>query len=255
MYLKTIILFLSLFFMGCNKDVLVVATSANFAPFEYMDGNNFKGIDIEIAEHMAKEMGKRLVIKNMEFDSVIQSVVSGNVDIAISGLTINPTRIKVVDFSDSYFVSSQVVIVNDDDDRFKDVNTKDKLDSVINSINDLRIGVQTGTTGEFYVKGDNDWNFPGYKNAKILSFSNISMAASAMTNDQVDILVIDEMPAKVLVKTYNGISSLAIPLTQEKYAISVRKDRKDLLDKVNFILSRMKADGSIEMIINKYYDL
>lgn len=255
MKFKVFVFLLTIFLAGCKKDSLVVAVSANFAPFEYMDGNEFKGIDIDIIRDIAKELNMELSIKNMEFDSVVQSVASGNADVGISGLTVNETRKKVVNFTDPYFSAAQVVIFNDNDDRFAAIDSKDKLLSVINAAKGIRIGVQTGTTGEFYAKGDADWGFDGFKNANVLSFSNGAVAVSAMLNGQVDIVIIDEMPAKVLSKANNGANYLSIPLTEEKYAISVRKDKEELLEKINKILQAMQEDGSLDEIVNKYYNL
>lgn len=255
MKIKIFMFLLIAFFTGCKKNTLVVATSANFAPFEYMDGNEFKGIDIDIIKDIAKELNMELVIKNMEFDSVVQSVSSGNADVGISGLTINESRQKVVNFTEPYFSASQVVIFNVNDNNFVGIDSKEGLINAINKIKGIKIGVQTGTTGEFFAKGDIDWNFEGFKDANILSFSNGAMAVSAMLNKQIDIVIIDEMPAKVLVKANKGSNYLAIPLTEEKYSISVGKNKEELLKKINDILQGMKEDGSIDEIVNKYYDL
>ena len=254
MRIKICMFLLAAFFIGCKKDNLVVATSANFAPFEYMDGNEFKGIDIDIIRDIAKELNMELVIKNMEFDSVIQSVASRNVDVGISGLTINETRQKVVNFTEPYFSATQVVVFNNNDDRFVGIDSKDALVNVISMSKGIKIGVQTGSTGEFYAKGDSDWGFDGFKDANVLSFSNGAMAMSAMLNGQIDIVIVDEMPAKGLVKANEGSNYLAIPLTEEKYSISVRKDKGELLKRINDILERMQEDGSIDEIVNKHYN-
>ncbi|RAX54944.1 arginine-binding protein [Helicobacter sp. 16-1353] len=241
-------------FIGCNKkDTLVMATSANFAPFEYIDGGEFKGIDIEIAQRIAKDLDKELVIKDMEFDSVVQSISSNNADIGISGLTINNTRMQVIDFSDTYFSASQMIITRDNDARFANLKTKEDVVKTINSLENLKIGAQVGTTGEFYAKGDKDWGFDGFPKAQTLSFTNGAMAVTAMLNNQIDIVIIDEMPARVLVQTNKGAKLIDISLTDEKYAIGVNKNKKDLLDNINAILKKMQEDGSMQAIINKYY--
>ncbi|RDU65551.1 transporter substrate-binding domain-containing protein [Helicobacter sp. MIT 14-3879] len=243
-------------FIGCKNDNLSVATAANFAPFEYIDGGEFKGIDIEIAKIIADELKLNLVINDMEFDSVVQSVVSKNSNIAMSGLAINDTRKQVIDFSDTYFNAAQMILVRENDKRFFDVNKLDSTNLVkkINSIKNLKIGVQAGTTGEFYAKGDKDWGFDGFKKAEILSFTNGAMAVTAMLNNQVDIVIIDEMPAKVLQKSNKGTKIIDIALTNESYAIGVSKDNKELLENINKILSSIKEDGRLEKIISKYYE-
>lgn len=245
--------FISILFIGCKSDKLTMATAANFAPFEYVSGGKFQGIDIDIATIIANELKKELVIQDMEFDSVVQAVSSNNADIGLSGLTVNETRKQVVDFSDTYFSAAQMVIIKSDDKRFKNLKTKDEVIKAINEIKDLKIGVQAGTTGEFYSKGDQNWGFEGFKNAKTISFANSAMAIAAMINNQLDIVIIDEMPARVLVKTNSGTSLLDIALTDEEYAIAVSKGNSELLDSINSILNKMKQDGRMQEIINKYY--
>ena len=248
------LLIIGIIFSGCKSDKLTMATAANFAPFEYVSGGEFQGIDIDVAKIIASELNKELVIADMEFDSVVQSVASKNVDIGISGLTINETRKQVIDFSDTYFNAAQMLIIKENDKRFKNLKTKEDVIKAINKINGLKIGVQTGTTGEFYSKGDKDWGFDGFKNAKTISFTNGAMAITAMQNNQVDVMIIDEMPARVLTKTNNGVEIIDIALTDEKYAIAVSKGNEDLLGKINEILKAIKQDGRMQEIISKYYE-
>ena len=238
---------------ACNDNELIVATSANFAPFEYIDGKEFKGIDMDIAEVIAKKLNKKLVIKDMEFDSVVTSLASGNAHIALSGLTINDTRSKVIDFSQTYFSASQMVIARANDTRFANIATKEELLKTLQSIPNLKIGVQVGTTGEFYAKGDSDWGFEGFHNAQVKSFSNGALAAIAMKNEQINIVIIDEMPAREIIKANSGTQLIDIALTNEKYAIGIAPNDKELKDSINAILDEIHQDGTLESIINKYY--
>lgn len=237
-----------------QKSELIVATSANFAPFEYLDGNEFKGIDMDIAKHIAQKLEKQLVVKDMEFDSVITSLASGNADIALSGLTINEKRSKAINFSDTYFSASQIVIFRQNDERFKNITTKEDLLARLKAIANLKIGVQIGTTGEFYARGDEDWGFEGFSNAEVKSFSNAGLATIAMLNEQVDIVIVDEMPAKELVKANPQTALLNIVLTDEKYAIGITPTQPQLKDSINKILKEMNADGTLEKIIKAYYE-
>lgn len=238
---------------GCKDNDLIVATSANFAPFEYIDGEEFKGIDMDIAKIIAKKLNKKLVIKDMEFDSVVTSLASGNAHIALSGLTINDTRSKVIDFSQTYFSASQMVIAKTNDARFTNITTKEDLLKTLLSIPNLKIGVQIGTTGEFYAKGNSDWGFEGFHNAQVKSFSNGTLATTAMKNEQIDIVIIDEMPARKIVKANSGTQLIDIALTNEKYAIGIAPNEKELKDSINAILDEMQQDGTLENIINEYY--
>lgn len=256
----TILVIFGLFALtACNDDKssagdeLIVATSANFAPFEYRDGEAFKGIDMDIARHIATKLNKKLVIKDMEFDSVVTSLAGGNAHIALSGLTINETRKKVIDFSDTYFSAAQMVIARADDTRFASISDKAALLEKLRAIPQLKIGVQIGTTGEFYARGDADWGFEGFKNAEVKSFSNGGLAVAAMNNHQVDIVIIDEMPARAIVKAEQSTRLLDIPLTDEKYAIGISRSEPKLRDSINTILQEMKQDGTLETIINAYF--
>ncbi|WP_334095408.1 transporter substrate-binding domain-containing protein [Helicobacter typhlonius] len=238
---------------GCKDDELVVATAANFTPFEYVKGQEFKGIDMDLARVIAQKLDKKLVIKDMEFDSVVTSLAGGNADIALSGLTINDTREKVIDFSNTYFNASQMLITLSDDTRFDNITTKKDLVSALKAIPNLRIGVQVGTTGLFYAKGDADWGFEGFSNATTKSFSNGALAAIAMKNAQIDVVIIDEMPAHEIVKANSGTKIIEIALTNEKYAIGITKDKPKLRDSINEILNELKQDGTLENIIKAYY--
>ncbi|WP_300448137.1 ABC transporter substrate-binding protein [uncultured Helicobacter sp.] len=238
---------------ACKDDELVVATAANFAPFEYIEGQEFKGIDMDIAKTIAQKLGKKLVIKDMEFDSVVTALAAGNADIGISGLTINSARSKVIDFSDTYFSASQVIIVESSDTRFDDVSTKEELIERLKAIPQLKIGVQVGTTGVFYAKGDMDWGFEGFPNAAVKIFSNGALATIAMKNHQVDIVIIDEMPAFEIAKAHNDTKIINIALTDEKYAIGIAPHNEALKDSINAILEEMKQDGTLQSIIAAYY--
>lgn len=244
-----------LFLVGCkdNKQELVMATNAAFAPFEYVEGKEFKGIDVEIAQKIANELGVELKIKDMDFDSVVQAVVSGSANIALSGLTVNEVRKKVVNFSKPYFVASQMVIALENDKRFQNLKTKEDVVKAIKNAKGLRIGVQSGTTGHFYSIGDAGWGFEGFKDAKVMAYKNSTMAIAALLNNQIDIIIFDEMPAKALVATNKGSKVIDISLTEEEYAIAVKKGDEELLNKIDTILQKMKDDRTLKTIIEKYY--
>ena len=144
-----------------SKDQLVVATNAAFEPFEYMSGDKYLGIDMEIADLLAKHLGKELVISNMDFDAVCLSVGQGKADIAMAGLTIKEERKEYVTFSDKYYDAAQMLIVKSSDKKFDNCKTKEDAEAVLNGFSaNNKIGVQIGTTGEFYVRGDED-GLPG----------------------------------------------------------------------------------------------
>ncbi|WP_104721926.1 transporter substrate-binding domain-containing protein [Helicobacter mesocricetorum] len=243
-----------LLLLGCKKEnKLVVATAANFAPFEYKEGKEFKGIDIEIAQEIAKRLGKTLEILDIEFDSVVSAINSGNADFGISGLTINATRSKVINFSIPYYNAAQVVIVREEDYNPALEGDTQALIDWIKAKNGVKIGVQSGSTGAFYAIGDANWGFEGFKNAEVKSFTNGSLATNALSNRQIDLVIIDEAPAKMFVAANAGTRVINTYLTEEEYGVGVNKNNQELLQQINDILKQMQEDGSLKTILQKYF--
>ena len=186
-----------------SKDQLVVATNAAFAPFEYKEGEYYYGIDMEIMDLYAKSVNKELVIDNMDFEAVCTSVGQGLCDVAAAGLTINETRQKILDFSDSYYNASQMIIVMEDDKRFDECKTVEDIEKILKGYDEKTVvGVQGGTTGQFYAQGDADWGFDGFP-FKTQTYNNGALAVQAMKNGSLDFVIIDEAPAKRIVDTMN----------------------------------------------------
>ena len=145
-----------------SKDQLVVATNAAFEPFEYMQGDSYVGIDMEIASLLAEELGKELVIQNMDFDAVCLSVGQQKCDIAMAGLTVSEERKEYVTFSDTYYQASQRLIVPSGDTVFADMTDAEEIAAALAELDSsVKIGVQQGTTGNSYVEGSEDLGFPG----------------------------------------------------------------------------------------------
>lgn len=117
---------------------------------------------------------------------------------------------------------------------------------------DYKVGVQGGTTGELYIKGDADMMLSGYDNIECLSYDNAGLAVAAMLNNQVDYVVLDNGPATELVKKTEGIKMIDIPLTTEEYAYGVDKNQPELLASVNGIIEEIKNNGTLKAIFDKY---
>lgn len=188
-----------------NKDQLVVATNAAFEPFEYTVGEDYYGIDMEIAALLAEHLGLELVISNMDFDSVCLSVGQQKCDIAMAGLTIKPDREEYVAFSESYYEASQKLIVKGDDTSFDACADAASIEAILNSLPaETKIGVQNGTTGQFYVEGDEDWGFTGYA-AQCVGYKNGSLAVQDLINGGVDYVIIDSAPAACITEAINAV--------------------------------------------------
>lgn len=186
-----------------SKDQLVVATNAAFEPFEYTKGDSYYGIDMEIAAMLADELGKELVIQNMDFDAVCLTVGQQKCDIAMAGLTINEEREEYVTFTDSYYAASQRLIVLESDTTFDDCADADAVAALLSELTDKdSIGVQAGTTGQYYVEGDADWGFDGLP-AECVTYKNGSLAVQDMLNGNIKYVIIDAAPAAAITEAIN----------------------------------------------------
>ena len=186
-----------------QKDQLVVATNAAFEPFEYMEGENYVGIDMEIAALLAEELGQELVIQNMDFDAVCLSVGQQKCDIAMAGLTVSEERKEYVTFSDTYYQASQRLIVPSDDTTFDDMTDADSIAAALAELDSsVKIGVQQGTTGNSYVEGSEDLGFPGLE-ATCQTYKSGSLAVQDMLNGNIDYVIIDAAPAAAITAAIN----------------------------------------------------
>ncbi len=187
-----------------SKDQLLVATNAEFAPFEYTEGDQYLGIDMEIAKLLADYLGKELVIKNMDFDAVCLSVGQQKCDIAMAGLTVDPDREEFVTFTDSYYQASQKLIVRSDDTKFDNCTT---ADDVLNTLKTLdsstTVGFQTGTTGQQYTENEGSYSENGLK-VTAKGYSNGVLAVQDMLNGNLNYVIIDGAPADAITASING---------------------------------------------------
>ena len=221
---------------AAEKKTLVMATNATFPPYEYKDGDNFAGIDVEIAGKIAEKLGMTLEIKDVEFGSIVGGVQTGKFDIGME------ERKESVNFTDSYTTTKQVVIV--------------KEDSAIKAISDLKgdgsmkFGVQQDTTGDI-LASDTVEN-GGYGEENVIRYKAATDTVQALKTGKVDAVIIDEAPARSFVKTTEGLKILDGTWLEENYAIAIAKDNTELLNKVNTALKELIADGTVKSIIDKY---
>ena len=236
--MKKCLLFLVMVLLltGCGKNDndLVMVTEAGFAPYEYYENGKVVGVDIEIANEIAKELNKNLVIKDIAFDSIINELKSGKADFAAAGMSITEDRLKEVDFTIEYIVSEQVVVVRND--------------SQINNIDDIKdktISVQLGTVADQYVTKN-------YKEAKVNRLKKFLVAAEDVKNNKSDCIVMDKLPALELVKKNPELKILDGTLFEDKYGMAVKKGNKELLDQINKVLERLIREGKIEEYTVKF---
>lgn len=189
-----------------SKDQLVVATNAEFAPFEYKEGDKFYGIDMEIAKLLADKLGKELVIVDMAFDAVLLSVQQQKADIGMAGLTVTEARAKQVDFSDPYYNAAQKIICKADDKTFDNCKTKEDVDKILQGFDkSVLIGGQNGTTGQYYVEGSSDFGFTKL-NATWKGYANGSLAVQDLINGGINYVIIDAAPATAITNAINAVA-------------------------------------------------
>lgn len=189
-----------------SKDQLVVATNAEFAPFEYKEGDKFYGIDMEIAKLLADKLGKELVIVDMAFDAVLLSVQQQKADIGMAGLTVTEKRAKQVDFSDPYYNAAQKIICKADDKTFDNCKTKEDVDKILQGFDkSVLIGGQNGTTGQYYVEGSSDFGFTKL-NATWKGYANGSLAVQDLINGGINYVIIDAAPATAITNAINAVA-------------------------------------------------
>ena len=231
-----LIFILTLILSGCgrNKNEIIMVTEAGFAPYEYYENGEIVGVDVAIAEEIAKELGKKLVVKNIDFDSIVSELKSGKADFAAAGMSITEERKKQVDFTIEYVTSNQVVVV--------------KKDSSLNDITQLdgkRIAVQLGTVGDSYVTEN-------YKNSEINRQKKFLVAAEAVKNNKADCIVMDQIPAQQLVSQNPELKILDGVLFKDSYGMAVKKGNTELLDTMNTVLQRLIDEGNIDEYIIEY---
>ena len=214
---------------------LIMSTNAAFPPYEMTtDSGEFEGIDIETAQAIADKLGLELQIDDMDFDAALLAVQQGKSDMVMAGVTVTDERQNVMDFTDSYATGIQSIIVKEDSD--------------IASVDDLagkKIGTQRGTTGYLYCSDD-------FGDENVVAYDNGLTAVQMLNNGQVDCVVIDNAPAKEFVAANPGLKLLDTAYVEEDYAIGVGKGNTELKDAINTALEELKADGTLQAIVDKY---
>ena len=230
-----------------EQKTFTVLTNCPFAPFEYTENGKIYGIDMEIAAGFAKENNYKLVIKNIDFDAIESQVGAGYGDIGMAGMSITPERLASYAFSTEYYSASQVLLVKADDTSFDACKTKEDVDAVLKT--KAKLGAQSGTTGFSYIV---DEDCLGLEQSKQKGYEDGQTAAMDLTNGNVDVVIIDEAPAKALQANMKGLKVIDIKLTDEKYAFLIKKDNTELVESMNNYLAKIKANGDFDKIVNKY---
>lgn len=226
-----------MFFASCSKNnqLLKMGTNAAFPPFEYTEGSEIVGFDVTVSNLIARDYGKELKIVDMSFDGLIAALQAGSIDFIAAGMTATEERRKNVDFSEAYYSSKQVIIVRSDD-------------TYILSVKDLTartIGVQSGTTGEIYASDE-------IEKSSIKSFKTGIDASLALKNGAIDAIILDELPAKEIVRRSPELKIVDDNFFTDEYAIAVKKGNTELLNSINKTIKTIKENGTYQKLIDAF---
>ncbi len=232
-----------LILLNVNK-TLVIGTNPAFPPFEYIGGktgNEVVGFDIEMAKEIAKDMGRTLNIKVMDFSELIPALQEGKIDMAINAITITEGRQKLVDFSEPYYADKQFPLVLADDDTFDDIDTKESLGQ------HKRLGSRSGTTGVITAAHLAE-------DKPIMSKDTWQILINELYAKRLDALVVDGLIGRSLVAQYENLKILPIELSRENYGVAVKKNDKKMLSSVNKTIARLQSSGDYDELVGKYID-
>lgn len=214
---------------------LIMVTEAGFAPYEFYEGKKIIGVDVEIGEKIAEKLGKKLVIKDTDFDSIINEIKSGKGDFAAAGLSITEERLKEVDFSIEYATSKQVILVK------KDSNIKGPDD-----LKGKKVAVQLGTIADLVLSEED------YSETELVQHKKYLLAVEDLLAGKVDAIVMDSLPADEIIKKNPELKIAEEDLLTDKYGIAVKKGNIELLSKINEVLEELIKGGKIEEYTVKY---
>lgn len=212
---------------------LVMGTNATFPPYEYYDGDNIVGIDVEISEAIGEKLGMEVEVQDMEFDALIPALSSNKVDFVAAGMTVTPEREASVSFTDTYATAAQVIIVKEG----SDIASADDLSGKV-------VGVQLGTTGDLLVSE--------IEGAEVERYPKGYEAVQSVLQGKIDAVVIDNAPAKTFVSQNEGLVILDEALSSEDYAMAINKDNAELLEQINGAIAELKEEGTLDAIVDKY---
>jgi polar amino acid transport system substrate-binding protein len=243
-YILALVVVLS--FMGCSTKIdtmkriketnkIIWGTNAAFPPFEMRQGDEVIGIDAEIAKRIADKLGVELVVEDMEFEALMSALTSGKIDFIAAGFTVKPDRAEQVLFTDTYFKAVQVIIVMKDNQEIKGPE----------DLKGKRIGVQNATTGDLVASK--------IEGAEVKRYNNGMEAVMDLKNGNIDAVIIDDLPARMLAEKNPEVKILEEkPSEEEEYALAVRKGDTELQKVINEVLAEMKESGEIEELVKKY---
>lgn len=221
-----------------DDNVLTMVTNASFPPYEFYDGEDITGIDVDICAAIAEKLGMEFEVRDAEFDAILSEINQGKADVGMAGMTVTEERQQMVNFSSSYATGIQAVIVKED----SPIAT---VDDLFAEGADYKIGVQLSTTGDIYASDD-------FGDDRVVRYPNGNDATMALVAGKVDCVIIDNEPAKAYVAANEGLKVLETSYAVEDYAACFKKNNTELLEKFDAALKELIEDGTVAAIIGKY---
>jgi polar amino acid transport system substrate-binding protein len=218
----------------------VVGTEASFPPFEYVEGGEFVGFDMDLIREIGKMYGFDVEIRDISFDSLIPSLMTGNIDIIVAGMTITEEREKVVDFTIPYYSADQSIMVRKGEDT-----------NLTILLRKPKIGVQTGTTGDLWVT-ENLVDAGFLPKTNLIRYDTFNFAVRDLVNKNIDVIVLDNPVAERFTKT-DPVEIVGIIKTNENYGMAVAPGNEDLLNMLNEGITKLQESGKMDDLIEKYF--
>lgn len=253
-----------------NSNTLVVYTESGFAPFEYVKDGKIVGVDVEIMEKVGEKLGKKVVFENVAFDTIVDQVSKGKLTkVGAAGLSITDERKEKVDFSSVYYQANLYVIYKESAGISSKTMTDGNTGVYWSSLQTTKgIGIQTGTTADLFL-GDEIAEGGSLEGVSKTSYDSLAIAVNDIGLN-IDYVIIDELPAKMLVQGNEGLACLPLyyeggegkadDLACDQYAICVTKGEEELLAAINEVLEELlKEDENgvtgIQALVNKHLGL
>ena len=230
-------LIISSFTFAKGQDKLIVGTDATeFQPFEYMENGEITGFDIELIKEIGKVLGKEVEFKNISFSGLLPALQVGKLDAVIAGLTVTDERKKYINFSESYYTSKQLIIVNKNNNKIKSLD----------DLEGYKVGVVLGCTGDLLGTEMKD-------KIELNRYNTTSQCIIALNHNKIDAIILDSEPAKNFVKHNKKLKLINNNAAKEEYAIAISKKDKELLNDINYGLNTLKENGIYKKLSEKYF--
>jgi polar amino acid transport system substrate-binding protein len=242
---------------GCTEEEqdgnkIIVGTSADFPPFEYVVGGKIVGFDIELITTILENLNYTVEVKDIGFDSLIPSLKSGKIDVIAAGMTITDDREEEIDFSDAYYEADQSVLIKKDSG--VEINASHDLENFTASIANYTIGAQTGTTGAGWVQENLvDTEMMDQDNLKLYDLYIDAVADLDIGTERLDLIILDLPVAQAFSENANREVAYTI-ITEEYYGFGVKEGETELVGKINAELDEFIGTADWVALINKYFE-